>query len=152
MGALSKTRQTRQTPTNGGIVGPKNPTNPTTPYRGVGLSGGVSGAPGEEDLSDCRPTKVNPTQEGSQAGLRPVAPVGAGTKLSNEQTAALLAAGRLLQSRVWLGGRKTIVRENRETYPEAVMRVIAGLPSDERGRLRELAAWVRSYERFDLAG
>lgn len=110
------------------------------------MSGGVSGAMGGEDLSDCRPTKEK-TMGGSQAGRRPVAPVGAAAPFNDEQTAALLAAGRLLQSRGWLGGRKTIVRENRETYPEAVMRVIAELPPDERGRLRELAAWVRSYER-----
>lgn len=144
MDSMTKTRQTRQTPTNGGIVGPKNPTNPTTPYRGVGLSGGVADTRCGGDLSDCRPTKKK-TMGCSQAGLRPVAPVGA--TLNDEQIAALLAAGRLLQSKSWPGGRQKIERADGEAYPEAVRRVIAGLPPDERDHLRELVVWVRSYER-----
>lgn len=146
MDSMTQTRQTRQTPTNGGIVGPKNPTNPTTPYRGVGLSGGVLGVMGGGDLSDCRPTKEK-TMGGSQAGLRPVAPVGAAPTFNDGQTAALMAAGRLLQSRAWPGGRHLVKREPGETYPQAVARVVASMPPAGRDHLRELVAWVMSYER-----
>lgn len=149
MGSLTETRQTRQTPTNGGIVGPKNPTNPTTPYRGVGLSGGVAGELGETDLSAYRPTppKINPTKEkeGLQADLRPVAAVAANAG----QAAALVAAGRLLQSKSWPGGKKKIERASGENYPEAVGRVIADLRDVERARLRGWVSWVRSYERAE---
>lgn len=86
---------------------------------------------------------------GSQAGLRPVAPVGAAPTFNDGQTAALLAAGRLLQSRAWPGGRQKIECNDGETYPEAVSRVIASLPPDERDHLRELVTWVREYERAD---
>lgn len=67
--------------------------------------------------------------------------------MTDEQAAALVAAGRLLQSRDWPGGRKRIERQQGESYPEAVQRVIASLPHDERERLRELVQWVREYER-----
>ena len=152
MDPVIKIRQTRQTPTNGGIVGPKNPTNPTTPYRGVGLSGGVSGEPGGRDLSACRPTKRNPQQQVEQADLRSVAPVGAAPApngFRDGQAAALMAAGRLLQSKSWPGGRKKIEREPGETYPGAVVRAISDMPATERDHLRELVSWVRSYERAD---
>jgi hypothetical protein len=77
----------------------------------------------------------------------PVAPVDADTcGFSAGQAAALVAAGRLLQSKSWPGGRQKIERNDGETYPEAVSRVIASLPPAERDHLRELVAWVRSYE------
>lgn len=128
-----KTRQTRQHP--------------------IGVSGCRMGwwvKRGGADLSDCRPTKINPLM-GSQAGLRPVAPVGAGagapSRLSAEQATALVAAGRLLQSKSWPGGRRRIERRGGEAYTEAVARIVAGLSDDERERLRGLVSWVRSYER-----
>ena len=156
-----QTRQTRQTPTNVGIVGPKNPTNPPTPYRGVGLSGGVSGELGETDLSgfrlgagvpDFRPAQA---KEGLAKRASPVATIvaepagcsGGQGGFSGGQIAALVVAGRLLQSRSWPGGKKKIECEPGETYPQAVARVVAGLADGERDHLRELVGWVRSYER-----
>jgi hypothetical protein len=74
-----------------------------------------------------------------------------GVIMSNdaEKIASLLAAGRLLQSRQWPGGKREIKREAGETYPAAVLRVIKTLDPDERAKLRELVAWVRDYERAD---
>ena len=64
--------------------------------------------------------------------------------MNDRQHAALLAAGRLLQSRGWPGGTVKIVTRKGENYPEAVARVIAETQSpDSRDRLRELAKWVR---------
>lgn len=144
MDSVSKTRQTRQTRQMAELAAPKTRQTRQHPIGVSGLSGGVSGDRGDADLSDCRPTNNKNPLVGSQAGLRPVAPVGAGV---DQQTAALLAAGRLLQSRGWPVGKKTIERQPGESYPEAVSRVIAGLPTGERDRLRELVGWVRSYER-----
>lgn len=59
-----------------------------------------------------------------------------------------MAAGRLLQSRAWLGGGIKITRAQGETYPQAVARAISTLDDGERGHLRELVAWVLDYERF----
>lgn len=67
--------------------------------------------------------------------------------MTDEEAAAFVAAGRLLQSSDWPSGKKAISKASGETYPEAVRRVIATLPEDERAHLRELVAWVRSYER-----
>lgn len=155
MDSVTKTRQTRQTPTNVGIVGPKNPTNPTTPHRGVGLSGGVSGDLGETDLAgfrlglgagvpDFRPAQEK--QDGLAKWASPVATIVAG---GGGQIAALVAAGRLLQSRSWPGGKKKIECEPGETYPQAVARAIATIDAGDRDHLRELVGWVRSYERAD---
>ncbi|MFZ5499464.1 MAG: hypothetical protein ACOY6N_10495 [Pseudomonadota bacterium] len=69
--------------------------------------------------------------------------------MTEEEAAAFVAAGRLLQSQSWPSGRKAITKEPGETYPQAVRRVIATLPDDERRLLRELVAWVRSYERAE---
>jgi hypothetical protein len=69
--------------------------------------------------------------------------------MKDETAAALVAAGRLLQSKTWPYGRKKIEREAGETYPAAVARVIGGLPGDEREKLRELTQWVRSYEQHE---
>jgi hypothetical protein len=69
--------------------------------------------------------------------------------MDDETVAALLAAGRLLQSKQWFSGKKTIKREEGETYPMAVLRVIQTLPPPERAKLRELTQWVREYERAD---
>lgn len=72
--------------------------------------------------------------------------------MTDEEAAALVAAGRLLQSKDWPHGRKSIKKLPGETYPQAVARVIRTLPDDERRYLRELTAWVRDYERHDNAG
>jgi hypothetical protein len=69
--------------------------------------------------------------------------------MDDEKAAALLAAGRLLQSKDWFWGKREIKRQAGETYPAAVLRVIKTLPDDERAKLRELVAWVRDYERAD---
>ena len=69
--------------------------------------------------------------------------------MDDETVAALLAAGRLLQSKQWFSGRKTIEREPGESYPQAVLQVIQTLPTDERNKLRELVSWVRDYGRAD---
>lgn len=67
--------------------------------------------------------------------------------MTDEQAAALVAAGRLLQSKDWCSGRKTIEKLDGESYPEAIQRVIGSLSEDERDALRGLVEWVRQYER-----
>lgn len=67
--------------------------------------------------------------------------------LNNNQAAALVAAGRLLQSKAWSGGGIPVTRAPGETYPQAVARVVAALDTADRDRLRELVAWVMGYER-----
>lgn len=71
--------------------------------------------------------------------------------MDGRQAAALIAAGRLLQSKRWPGGPVKIIPASGgcETYPQAVARVIAGLTPSDRDRLRELVAWVIEYERAD---
>ncbi len=69
--------------------------------------------------------------------------------MNDRQATALLAAGRLLQSRTWLGGSRKIDPAAGETYPEAVARVIATLDDGDRDRLRALVAWVLDYDRHD---
>jgi hypothetical protein len=69
--------------------------------------------------------------------------------MKDETAAALVAAGRLLQSKTWPNGRKTIQCQPGEKYPQAVRRVIEGLPDDEKNTLRELTQWVRSYEQYE---
>lgn len=69
----------------------------------------------------------------------------------DRRAAALIAAGRLLQSKAWPGGRVLIARLEGEAYPQAVARAIEGLGASERDRLRELVGWVREYERQELA-
>lgn len=63
------------------------------------------------------------------------------------QAVALIAAGRLLQSKTWYGGRKQIRLDPGGTYPQAVARMIAMLAVADRDRLREVVAWVLDYER-----
>lgn len=70
-------------------------------------------------------------------------------KLNDNQAAALLAAGRLLQSTAWPGGAHRIERQAGETYPQAVARSIAALSALDRDYLRELVAWVLNYQRHD---
>jgi hypothetical protein len=69
--------------------------------------------------------------------------------MDDEKAAALIAAGRLLQSKQWFWGKREIKRAPGETYPEAVLRVIETLDEEERSKLRELVSWVRDYERAD---
>jgi hypothetical protein len=69
--------------------------------------------------------------------------------MRDEEAAALVAAGRLLQSKDWFWGRREIKREAGETYPAAVLRVIQTLDESERAKLRELTEWVRQYEKAD---
>ena len=76
----------------------------------------------------------------------PVPPVGGFT---NGQIMSLLAAGRLLQSKTWPGGRVGIAKMSGESYPAAVARAIAALSAAEREGLRELVSWVRDYEQRD---
>jgi len=77
-----------------------------------------------------------------------LAPVGA--SFTDEQAAALVAAGRLLQKggrAGWPGGPKKIERRPGESYPAAVLRLINILTVAERQHLRELVAWVMDYEK-----
>lgn len=69
--------------------------------------------------------------------------------MNDAQARALIAAGGLLQSKTWPNGRMKIERLEGETYPQAVSRIIATLEGSDRDRLREMAAWVLEYERFD---
>lgn len=71
--------------------------------------------------------------------------------MTDQQAAALIAAGRILQSRQWLAGPIKIAPEPREAYPLAVARAIAALDAGERDRLRELVVWVMDYERQEAA-
>lgn len=94
---------------------------------------------------------------GPAGGATPLPPVGDAQigdaqTFTDEQAAALVAAGRLLQrggKGGWPGGRKKIERLPGETYPAAVARVVAGLSIGERQHLRELVSWVRAYEQHD---
>lgn len=69
--------------------------------------------------------------------------------MNSNQAAALVAAGRFLQSRAWPGGGMKITCAHGETYPQAVARVIAMFDDGDRDRLRELVAWVLDYDRHD---
>jgi hypothetical protein len=69
--------------------------------------------------------------------------------MRDEEAAALVAAGRLLQSKTWPGGRKKIVCQPGEKYPAAVRRVIQTLSNDEKKLLREYVQWVREYEKHE---
>lgn len=90
---------------------------------------------------------------GQAVGPPALPPVGGPQTFTNEQAAALVAAGRFLQNGCpkggWPGGRKKIERQPGETYPAAVSRVVAGLPPSERQHLRGLVEWVRDHERHD---
>ena len=69
--------------------------------------------------------------------------------MNDAQAAALIAAGRLLQSKTWSGGRMRIEPTAGQAYPQAVARVIETLDDGDRDRLRELVAWVLDYDRHD---
>lgn len=69
--------------------------------------------------------------------------------MNESQARALIAAGRLLQSNNWPGGRVKIEKREGESYPQAISRVVAELKDPDRHRLRELVAWVLEYERFE---
>lgn len=70
--------------------------------------------------------------------------------MNEAQASSLIAAGRLLQSKAWPGGRVKLEKQEGETYPQAVARFIATLDDGNRDRLRNLTAWVMEYERFDI--
>lgn len=72
--------------------------------------------------------------------------------MNDRQATALLAAGRLLQSRTWPGGSRKIDPAPGETYPRAVARVVATLDAGERDRLRGLVGWVMDYDRTPPTG
>lgn len=67
--------------------------------------------------------------------------------MTDDQAAALMIAGRFLQSADWPGGRLRIQADKGESYPAAVLRTISTLAPSQRQELRELVAWVRDYER-----
>lgn len=69
--------------------------------------------------------------------------------MNDQQAAALIAAGRILQSRQWPGSPINIALTPGETYPLAVARVIATLAASDRDHLRGLVAWVLDYERAE---
>lgn len=69
--------------------------------------------------------------------------------MNSNQATALVAAGRLLQSRRWPGGGIHIKAQAGETYPQAVARVIETLDGGDREQLRSLVAWVLDYDRHD---
>lgn len=69
--------------------------------------------------------------------------------MNEAQARALVAAGRLLQSKAWPGSRVKIEKREGETYPQAVSRVISTFDDSDRGHLRELVTWVLEYEQFD---
>jgi hypothetical protein len=69
--------------------------------------------------------------------------------MEDEKAAVLVAAGRFLQSKQWPFGRREIKREHGESYPQAVLRVIQTLDTEERNKLRELTEWVRQYEKVE---
>lgn len=69
--------------------------------------------------------------------------------MTEAQVRALIVAGRLLQSKTWLGGRMKIEKLEGEAYPQAVCRVIATLDDGDRDHLRGLVVWVLEYEQFD---
>lgn len=82
----------------------------------------------------------------------PPLPAVAGKPKPPRQVQALLAAGRLLQSRDWPGGKVCITRLAEEAYPDAVARVIGELTPADRDKLRELVRWVMDYEDEEVEG
>lgn len=72
--------------------------------------------------------------------------------MNESHVRALIAAGRLLQSKAWPGGRVEIDKREGESYPQAVSRAIDALNEIDRQQLRELVAWVLEYGRFELLG
>jgi hypothetical protein len=71
--------------------------------------------------------------------------------VKESQARALVAAGRILQSKVWQGGRVKIEKREGETYPQAVARAVERINPDDRAKLRELVAWVLDYELHEPA-
>lgn len=71
--------------------------------------------------------------------------------MTDQQASALVAAGRILQSRQWPGSPIKIAPAPGETYPLAAARAIGALDAGERDRLRELVGWVMDYERAEAA-
>lgn len=69
--------------------------------------------------------------------------------MNDAQARAMIAAGRLLQSKAWRGGRVKIEKREGETYPQAVSRTISTFDDSDRNHLRELVTWVLEYEQFD---
>lgn len=70
--------------------------------------------------------------------------------MTDQQAAALIAAGRILQSRHWPGSPIKIAPAPDEAYPDAVARVVASLDPGERDRLRSLVVWILDYERAGI--
>lgn len=71
--------------------------------------------------------------------------------MNDAQARALIAAGRLLQSKAWPGSRVKIEKREGETYLQAVSRAISKLDDGDRDHLRGLVVWVLEYERTGLS-
>lgn len=110
---------------------PTPPQTPHTLYIGCGECGDGE-APG----------KLKSKSSGPPAAVPPVG----GKPTHPRRVQALLAAGRLLQSKDWPGGKVRITRLAGESYPDAVARVIGELTPADRDKLRELVRWVMDYE------
>lgn len=95
--------------------------------------------------------KTHKHKSESSGAATPLPPVG-GKPKPPRQVQALLAAGRLLQSRDWPGGKVPIKRLAGESYPDAVARTITGLEPAGRDKLRDLTRWVMDYEDTEAAG
>lgn len=71
-------------------------------------------------------------------------------KFTDEQASALIAAGRILQSKEWHYGQIKIKKMNGERYPESVKKAIDSLTENQKEHLRDLISWVRDYEKNDF--
>lgn len=91
------------------------------------------------------------SEHSGTAAAQPLPPVG-GKPKPTRQVQALLAAGRLLQSKSWSGGKVKIERYGGESYPDAVARTINRLEPDDRDKLRGLVRWVMNYEDEEVEG
>ena len=74
-------------------------------------------------------------------------------KLSSGGVNWLLQAGKLMQAKTYKPGRnkfqRKIVRADHETYPEAVLRELNGMPADLQEELCDAVDWSLEYALFD---
>lgn len=72
--------------------------------------------------------------------------------MKDRAAATLVAASRLLQTQCWPSGRKKIERQEGESYPAAVKRVIlTEATHEERLYLKQLTKWVRDFEVHEVS-